>query len=106
MHGLRHWTSRAVLLLLIVLLVAGLAYSFPIDAAFLFAIDLASWVEAAVAVYVVSQVTRIRPIIAYLRARFSGRSRTSQRQFRQRRTSVRREADDDHPAAWTLVLAA
>src|SRR4051794_24728499 len=104
MNGLRHWTSRAVLLLLIVLLVAGLAYSLPIDAAFLFAIDLASWVEAAVAVYVVSQVARIRPIIAYLRAHFSGRSRSSRRQFRPRRTSIRRKPDDDHPAAWPLAL--
>jgi O-antigen/teichoic acid export membrane protein len=106
MHGLRHWTSRAVLVLLIVLLVAGLAYSFPIDAAFLFAIDLASWVEAAVAVYVVSQVTRIRPIIAYLRGLFSGRSRRSRRQFRQHRTSILRKPDDDHPAMWALALAA
>lgn len=105
MGPLKLWTSRAVLALIVVLLVAGLAYSFPLDLAFLLAIDLATWVEAAVAVYVAAQVTRIRPLLTFVRARLF----TSGRRSRRRRTRLplrrRSPSNDDGPAP-ALALAA
>ena len=103
MNLLRQWTSRAALALIVAVLLVGLAYSFPADIAFLMAVDLGTWVEAVVAVYVVSQVTRIRPILAFFRARFLPRRRST-RQIRSRVVRRDKPSSDDHPApAWALA---
>jgi hypothetical protein len=88
------------------MLVAGLAYSFPLDVAFLMAVDLGTWIEAAVAVYVVSNVTRIRPILAFIRARQSVFRRRSRREVRTPAVSRRRESSNDDDPAPSLAFAA
>ena len=103
---LKLWTGRAALALVVVLLAAGLAYSFPADIAFLFAIDIGTWLEAAVAVYVAAQVTKIRPVVSFLRARLFGRQRKSARQVRTR-TAAKRDlpANDDDPGPVVRLAA-
>ena len=104
MNLLRQWSSRAALALIVAVLVVGLASSFPADIAFLMAIDLGTWVEAAVAVYVVTQVTRIRPIFGILRVRFFSQRR-SRRQVRRRVARKERRSKDDDPAAvWAMAV--
>jgi len=102
MNFLRHWSSRAVVTVIVILILAGLATSFPADIAFLMAIDLGTWVEAAVAVYVATQVTKIRPILTFIRARFFTR-RSSKRQIRTRVTRRDKSADDDPAPEWALA---
>ena len=103
MNLLRQWSSRAALALIVAVLLVGLASSFPADIAFLMAIDLGTWIEAAVAVYVVTQVTRIRPIFGFLRARFFPHRR-SRRQIRKRVARKEQPSSDDDPAAvWAIA---
>ena len=103
MNLLRQWTSRAALALIVAIILVGLASSFPADIAFLMALDLGTWVEAVVAVYVVTQVTKIRPILAVLRARLVPRRR-SMRQIRTRAVRSEKPSNDDNPVAgWALA---
>jgi hypothetical protein len=95
MEFLRFWSSRAAIALLVFLLAMGLAYSFPADVAFLFAIDLATWVEAVVVVYAAAQVTKIRPLLALLAARLIRRRYVRKRPARMRRLSALRDAAND-----------
>jgi hypothetical protein len=104
---LKERSLRAVLTLVVALIAAGLAISFPPDIAFLLAIDLGTWVEAAVAVYIAAQVTRIRPLMAFLRATFSSRVMRSGRQSRTPSlTSRDRQSSDDEPAPAAALGAA
>jgi len=103
MNWLKHWTSRAALAAIVILLVAGLATSFPADIAFLMAIDLGTWVEAAVAVYVVAQFTKIRPILTFVRARLFSQQRSPKRR-RPRIRPGKQPANDDDPAGrWAFA---
>jgi hypothetical protein len=103
---LKRRSERALVALIVMLLAAGLAFSFPPDVALLFAVDLSTWVEAAVAVYFVAQVTKIRPIIVFLRARLSLRKRRSAREKRTRGIATRREPSNDDDSVPLLGLAA
>lgn len=98
LQWLKKRSGRAVLALVFMLLVAGLAISFPPDLAFLFAIDLSAWVEAAVAVYVAAQVTRIRPLLTILSARLALRRRRSQRQRRSAGAARKERSNDEEDA--------
>lgn len=98
-EGLKHRLGRAVVAAIVIVLVAGLAASFPPDLAFLMAVDLSTWVEAALAVYVVAQVAKVRPALIFVRAKVLGRLRRSVRRTRTRAVGKPREAsNDDHPA--------
>jgi uncharacterized membrane protein len=100
LEWLKRRSARAVLALIVMLLVAGLAVSFPPDLAFLMALDVSTWVEAAVAVYVATQLTKVRPLLIFVRARLFGRTRKSPRQSRTRAITKTAEAsNDDEPAA-------
>lgn len=105
MNLLRQWSGRAALTLILIVIVAGLASTFPADLAFLMALDLSTWVEAAIAVYVAAQITRIRPILTLLGARFPLR-RTGARETRTRAVAKRRESSNDDDPAPRLALAA
>ena len=106
MNLLRQWSGRAALTLILIVIVAGLASTFPADLAFLMALDLSTCVEAAVAVYVAAQVTKIRPILSFLRARFALRRRAAARERRTRSAATRRESSSDDDPAPRLALAA
>ena len=100
LEGLKQRLVRATVTLIFIALVAGLATSFPPDLAFLMALDLSTWVEAALAVYVATQVTKIRPMLIFVRAKLFGRFRRSARQTRTRGAATPREAsNDDEPTA-------
>lgn len=103
MNLLKLWTTRAALALIVALVAVGLAYSFPFDLAVLMAIDLGTWVEAAVAVYVVAQVTKVRPIIAHLRLRFC--QRRSRREVRTVSRGDKITASDSDPEPRLLLAA-
>ena len=93
-------SRRAAIALIIMLLAAGFAFSFPADIAFIMALDLSTWVEAFVAVYVVTQVTKIRPMLMSARARLLGYLRRSPRQSRTSvSTSRQQPAKEDEPAS-------
>jgi hypothetical protein len=82
------------------LLAAGFAIRYPADIAFIMALDLSTWVEAFVAVYAVTQVTKIRPMLMFARARLLGYLRRSPRQSRTRvSTSRKPPAKEDEPAS-------
>jgi len=106
MSLLRLWTSRAMMALIVVLIAVGLAYSFPMDVAFLMAIDLGTWIEAAVAIYVVSSVTRIRPIVAILRTRLFALRKRSRRRTRTPAASKRMAPSNDEDPAQAFAVAA
>ena len=105
MNLLKLWTSRAIVALIVVLIMVGLAYSFPLDLAFLMAIDLGTWVEAAVAVYVVTNVTRIRPVLAMVRAWIQRLQRSRRRTRTSRLPKKVKPSNDDKPAP-SLSIAA
>ena len=106
LQWLRYRLFRVIVTLIVIVLVAGLATSFPPDFALLMAVDLGTWVEAALAVYVATQVARVRPILMFVRAKIFGRLRGSTRQTRTRpvRKPLER-SNDDEPAA-ELAFAA
>jgi hypothetical protein len=96
---LKRRSGRVALTLMVTVIAAGLAISFPPDIAFLLAICVGTWVEAAVAVYVAAQITRVRPLLTFMKAKVSARVRRSARQTRtasQRRDS---SSNDDEPAS-------
>lgn len=103
MNWLKLWTARAAVALVVILILTGLASTFPADVAFLMAIDLGTWVEAAVAVYVASQVTKVRPLLTFVRARFSKGPR--ERMRRTRALRMEKSSNDDKPATGHLVAA-
>jgi hypothetical protein len=103
MDWLKHWSSRVAMMVIVILLLAGLATSFPADIGFLMAIDLGTWIEAAIAVYVVAQVTKIRPLVSFLRVRLFNQRR-SKRQIRTRVPRRQKSISDDDPAPkWALA---
>ena len=106
LQWLKQRLFRVIVTLIVIVLVAGLAASFPPDLAFLMAVDLSTWVEAALAVYVAAQLTRVRPILTYVRTRFLGGFRKSSRQRRTRAVAKTREpSNDDEPAPGLRVAA-
>lgn len=98
MNRFRRWLWSALFSILVVMFAAGLAYSFPADMAFLLAINLVTWAEAAIAVYVVATVTKVRPLVTYLRAIFLRRRAGAVRQQRTHkipRPDCSNDNDDD-----------
>lgn len=105
MNWLKHWSGRIAMALIVAIFVAGLASTFPADIAFLMAVDLGTWVEAAIAVYVVAQVTKVRPAIAFLRARLFFRKQRSSRGKYTRSVAIKRESSNDDDPASLLAIA-
>ena len=104
LQWLKQRLIRVTVMLIAIVLVAGLAASFPPDLAFLMALDLSTWVEAALAVYLATQVTRVRPILMFVRAKMFARSRRSARQVRNRSaTKSPEQSKDDEPAGALAV---
>jgi hypothetical protein len=105
MELLKLWSGRTALVLMVAALAVGLVYIFPADVAFLFAIDLATYVEAAVVVFTAAQVTKVRPLVAVIRARFM-RPLSRRRSSHQRVTKPRRTtSNEDLPGpglAWAI----
>lgn len=72
--------------LLIVILAAGLAYTLPMDLAFLMAVDLSVYLDALVGVYLIANLVKVRPALHLARAavgrlirRFGARAKRSAR---------------------------
>ena len=98
-------SRRAAIALIVMLLAAGFAFSFPADIAFIMALDLSTWVEAFVAVYVVTQVTKIRPMLIFARARLLRYMRRSPRQSRTRVSTSRQQPPKEDEPANALAFA-
>ena len=84
---------------LVALLAVGFGYSLPADLALLAAIDMTTYVDALLGVYVVANVARLKPMIAYLRV-FATRAarRARKRTSRAFRKAMRKSAEHDgHP---------
>ena len=103
MHSkFKYWAGRVFMAALVCLFVFAFAYTLPADFALLAAIDMATYVDAFIGVYIVSRITRLRPMLSYLRLRLAVQLRRSGKRVRQIR--VRREpgkttaANDDRPA--------
>lgn len=96
----RKWADRAAMAALVALLVVGMAYSLPADLALLAAIDMATYVDALIGVYVVARIGKIRPMLFVLRASATGAAQRARARGRRLvRKSVRKTADDkDRPA--------
>ena len=103
---LKQRTFRVIVTLIVIVLVAGLAASFPPDLAFLMAFDLSTWVEAALAVYLATQVARVKPILTFVRAKILRRLRRSSREMRTRRITKALEPSNDDDPAPELMFAA
>jgi hypothetical protein len=104
--SIEKWAGRALVAGLVMLLAVGFAYSLPMDLAFLAVVDVATYVDALVGVYVVANLARIRPMIAHLRATAIGiarRTRSHSSHMARRPLPKRADNDDDHPA---LAVAA
>jgi hypothetical protein len=71
MKNLKAWAYRLAVMALVAVVAMGLAYSYPADLALLFAVDIATYLEAAVTVWAVAQVTRVKPAWAATRLRMS-----------------------------------
>ncbi len=95
------WAGRAIMLTLIAALMLGLAYTAPLDLALIGAIDLATYIDALLGVYVIAQISRLRPMLAMSRLWIAARLRRP----RSRATAVRPAEkalpanDDDRPHA-------
>ena len=105
-NKLKKWAGRLFMAALVCLFVFAFAYSLPADFALLAAIDMATYVDAFIGVYVIARVTRLRPYLAYVRARMA----MTMRRFgkRARRLAIRSDksrtaANDDDLA---VALAA
>ena len=98
---LKSWISRTFLLALVAVLMVGLAYTVPLDLALIGAIDMATYIDALVGVYLIAQVARLRPIIGASRAWVATRFwRRRQRPIVTRRLTKAPPAnDDDRPVA-------
>jgi len=105
LQWLKQRLIRVTVTLIAVMLVAGLAASFPPDLAFLMALDLSTWVEAALAVYLATQVARVRPIVMFVRAKMFARLRRSARQVRTRSPAKSLEKSNDDEPAGVLAVA-
>ena len=105
LEWLKKRSGRTAIALIVMLIAMGLALSFPPDIAFLFAIDMGTWFEAAIAVYVVAQVTRIRPLVAFLKARLAIRHRRAARRPRTAAVERKEASNDDKPRS-PFALAA
>ena len=87
---------------LVTLFVFAFAYSLPADFALLAAIDMATYVDAFIGVYLFGRIARLRPMLAYARLRASLMIRRFAK--RARRHTIRSDksrntpANDDHPA--------
>ena len=102
MHSkLKYWAGRAFMAALVCLFVFAFAYSLPADFALLAAIDMATYVDAFIGVYVIARVTRLRSYLAYVRARMAMTIRRFGKRARRltiRPDKSRNAANDDDPA--------
>ena len=108
-NKLRMWSGKVVMALLVALFVFAFAQTLPIDFALLVAVDMALYVDALVGVYVIAQMTRLRPMIAYLGLQASalaGRFRKRARRVRTRLINgLKKPANDDDPAVAIAIAA-
>jgi hypothetical protein len=105
LEWLKQRSIRAIVAVIVIVLVAGLAVSFPPDFALLMAVDLSTWVEAALAVYAATQVGRVRPVLMFLRAKMFGRLRASTRHARTRSLKKPDELSNDDEPVGGLAFA-
>ena len=98
LQWLKQRLFRAIVTLIVIVLIAGLATSFPPDFALLMAVDLSTWVEAALAVYLATQVGRVKPILIFVRAKiFAGLRRTGRRRRTRSGAKALERSNDDEP---------
>ena len=99
---LKKWAGRIFMASLVALFVFGFAYSLPADFALLAAIDMATYIDAFIGVYVFARIARLRPMLAYGRLRASLMIRRFAKRARRHpiRTDKSRNtpANDDHLA--------
>ena len=97
---LKRIAGRIFMAALVAMFVFAFAYTLPIDFALLAAIDMATYVDALVGVYVISRIARVRPTIEYLklRAAFVARRFAKRAPRLPNSTTNKNEgANDDHP---------
>ena len=103
----KKWAGRIFMAALVMLFVFAFAYTLPADFALLAAIDMATYVDAFIGVYVVARIARLRPILAYARMRAAmlvRRTATRARRLLNRPDKGRNNAaNDDHP--WVALAA-
>ena len=96
----KSWAGLIFKAALITLFVFAFAYTLPYDLALLGAIDMAVYVDALVGVYVVARITRLRPMIDYLKLRAASIIRRLGKRTRRVTGAVAKKhegANDDHP---------
>ena len=98
---LKRIAGRIFMAALVAIFVFAFAYTLPADFALLAAIDMATYVDAFIGVYVIARVTRFRSYLAYVRAHMA----MTMRRFgkRAQRLTIRADksrnaANDDDPA--------
>ena len=104
---LKKWAGRIFMAALVTLFVFAFAYSLPADFALLAAIDMATYVDAFIGVYVVARISKLRPLLSYARIRAATMLRRIERRTRRlinRPDKSRSDAaNDDHP--WIALAA-
>ena len=97
---LKRWVGRMFMATLVAMFVVAFAYTLPADFALLAAIDMATYVDALIGVYVVARISRLRPMINYFRLRAASTTRRLGKRARHATGSIARNnkgANDDHP---------
>jgi hypothetical protein len=97
----KSWAGRIIKAALIAMFVFVFAYTLPFDLALLAAIDMATYADALIGVYVVARITRLRPMIFYFELRAALMTRRLGKRARRDVGSVAKKnegANDDHPA--------
>jgi hypothetical protein len=101
---------KLLALLILALLVAGLASTFPPDLALLGAIDFASYLDVLIGVYLVTTVTKVGPLLQaarqFARRWFRlGRPRQKRQPRSASTLAVPSPDNDDDPARFILFAA-
>lgn len=102
----KRWAARIFMATLIAMFVFAFAYTLPYDFALLAAIDMATYVDALIGVYVIARVTKLQPMIDHFKLRAATMFRRHGRRARRISSLTAKKyegANDDHPA---VALAA
>jgi hypothetical protein len=112
MEGLKRWAARIFMMMVVALIASALAYSLPLDFAFLMAVDMTAYFEALFGVYLISQGARWRVVVGTARTRLLaltvrmlGAPRRRERRSIRTRVERKPQADNDDGPALVTVAA-
>ena len=100
---LKRWAGRIFTAALIAMFVFAFAYTLPYDFALLAAIDMATYVDALIGVYVIARITKLRPMVDYLKIRIV--QRFPKRQLGKAQKPMISADNDDYPALTRSIVA-